>query len=64
METSTAKNIIMRAIVVVLCVVIALGMGAVTVSAAGNHGRAASHTEDIYLFGLVDSVSGRVEHIP
>lgn len=46
METSTARNIIMRAIVVVLCVVIALGMGAVTVSAADNHGRDA-HSESM-----------------
>ena len=46
METSTARNTIMRAIVVVLCVVIALGMGAVTVSAADNHGRDA-HSESM-----------------
>lgn len=46
METSTARNIIMRAMVVLLCVVIALGMGAVTVSAADNHGRDA-HSESM-----------------
>lgn len=46
METSTARNIIMRAMVVLLCVVIALGMGAVTASAADNHGRDA-HSESM-----------------
>ncbi len=46
METSTARNIIMRTMVVLLCVVIALGMGAVTVSAADNHGRDA-HSESM-----------------
>lgn len=46
METSTARNIIMRVMVVLLCVVIALGMGAVTASAADNHGRDA-HSESM-----------------
>lgn len=46
METSTARNIIMRAMVVLLCVVIALGMGVVTASAADNHGRDA-HSESM-----------------
>ena len=59
METSTARNIIMRAIVVVLCVVIALGMGAVTVSAADNHGRDA-HSESMSL-GPDGSKKGALE---
>lgn len=46
METSTARNIIMRVMVVLLCVVIALGMGVVTASAADNHGRDA-HSESM-----------------
>lgn len=46
METSTARNIIMRAMVVLLCVVIALGMGVVRASAADNHGRDA-HSESM-----------------
>ncbi len=46
MDTSTGKNIIMKIAVILLCIVIALGMGAVTVSAADNHGRDA-HSESM-----------------